>query len=98
MTQTRTPRIPAAVVAAAATRLAGTIVLDVADWTVGPAVYVARLEVFRTLEGEDLGVDDGTLIVLVAPGVAMDLVHEHGTPGRAAEALNRAQRAEDGAA
>lgn len=88
-----TPKISAATLAAAAARLAGTIVLDLADMTVAPAVYVARLQMFQTIEGEDLGADDGTLIVLVQPGVAMDLVRET-TPGRAAAELNKALRAE----
>jgi hypothetical protein len=86
-------RVPAAAIAAAATRLLGTVVLDVADLTVGPAVYVPRLDVFRTIDGEELGADDGTLVVLVLPGTARELVEEHGTPGRAAEAVTRELRA-----
>jgi hypothetical protein len=88
------PRVTAATITAAATRLAGTVVLDVADLSVGPALYVPRLEMFRTIEGDDdLGADDGTLIVLVEPGRARDLIDEHGTPGRAAEFVNRELRA-----
>lgn len=82
-------RIPAAAVAAAATRLFGTVVLDMADLTVGPAVYKPRLEAFQTLEGEELGTDDGTLVVLIQPGEVHDLIARHGTPGRAAAALTR---------
>jgi hypothetical protein len=87
------PRITAADVIAAAGRLAGTIVLDLADRTVGPALYETRLEAFRTIEGDDLGDDDGTLVVLVQPGTARDLIGEHGTAGRAAQALTRDLRA-----
>jgi hypothetical protein len=94
MTQTSTPRVTAATLAAAATRLLGTVVLDLADYSTGPALYLARLEVFQTIEGEDLGEDDGTLIPLILPGTARDLIEEHGTPGRAAAALNRTLRAE----
>jgi hypothetical protein len=82
-------RIPAAAVAAAATRLFGTVVLDLADLTVGPAVYKPRLAAFETLEGETLGDDDGTLVVLIQPGEVADLIELHGTPGRAAAALTR---------
>lgn len=88
MTQTR-PRITAADLAAAATRLAGAVVLDLADSTVGPATYLPRLAAFATIEGEDLGPDDGTLVVLVLPGTARDLIAEHGTAGRAAAAVTR---------
>jgi hypothetical protein len=87
------PRITAAAITAAATRLAGTVVLDLADLTVGPALYLPRLDAFATIDGDDLGVDDGTLIVLVAPGRARDLIDEYGTPGRAAEAVTRELRA-----
>lgn len=87
------PRITAAALAAAATRLAGAVILDLADLTVGPALYVARLDAFQTIDGEDLGEDDGTLVVLVQPGTARDLIEEHGTPGRAAAALTRDLRA-----
>lgn len=86
--RTSVPRISAAAIAAAATRLAGTVVLDLADRLVGPALYLERAEMFQTIDGEDLGADDGTLIVLVQPGTARDLIEEHGTPGRAAAALN----------
>lgn len=86
-------RIPAAAVASAATRLFGTLVLDVADMTVGPAVYKPRLAAFETMEGDLLGDDDGTLIVLVQPGEVADLIDTHGSAGRAAAALARELRA-----
>jgi len=88
------PKVSAAIVAAAAARLAGTIVLDLADRLVGPALYDARLEFFRTMDGEDLGEDDGTLVVLAFPGEAMDLIHTHGSAGKAAAALNARLREE----
>lgn len=87
------PRVTAADLVAAATRLAGAVVLDLADLTVGPARYEARLAMWRTLDGDDLGEDDGTLVVLVAPGTARDLIDEHGTAGRAAQAITRDLRA-----
>ena len=88
------PRISAAAIAAAATRLAGTVVLDLADRLVGPAVYRARLEMFETIDGAELGADDGSLIVLIAPGRAAELIAEHGTAGRAAVVVNRELAAE----
>lgn len=91
---TNAPKVTAAAVAAAATRLAGTIVLDLADMMVGPARYEARLGLFRTLDGDDLGEDDGTLVVLVLPGVASELIAQHGTAGRAAAAINASLRQE----
>lgn len=94
MTQTTTPRVTAADLAAAATRLFGTVVLDVADMSTGPARYLPRLEAFQTIEGEDLGADDGTLIPLILPGTAGDLIREHGSPGRAAAAVTKRLRAE----
>lgn len=87
------PRVTAADLVAAATRLAGAVVLDLADLTVGPARYEARAAMWRTIDGDDLGEDDGTLIVLVAPGTARDLIDAHGTPGRAAQAVTRDLRA-----
>jgi hypothetical protein len=94
MTATNRPRITAAAVAAAATRLLGTIVLDVADMTTRPATYLPRLAAFAEIDSDELlGDDDGTLIVLVQPGTARDLIDAHGTPGRAAAALNRDLRA-----
>lgn len=77
----------------AAARLAGCVILDLADLVVGPALYEARAEAFRTLDGDDLGDDDGTLVVLVRPGTARDLIAEHGTPGAAAAYVNRELRA-----
>jgi hypothetical protein len=89
------PRITAADLAAAATRLAGAVVLDLADLTVGPARYLPRLEAFAAIDDAEelLGDDDGTLVVLVRPGSARDLIEQHGTPGRAAEAVTRELRA-----
>lgn len=93
-TNTPRPRITAADLAAAATRILGAVVLDVADLTVGPARYLPRLEAFAAIDSDDdLGADDGTLIVLVQPGTARDLIDEHGSAGRAAAALNREHRA-----
>lgn len=94
----RSPKISAATLAAAATRLLGTVVLDLADLTTAPALYQPRLAAFATLEGEELGADDGSLIVLIEPGAARDLIAEHGTPGRAAAALTAALRSEWSAA
>jgi hypothetical protein len=91
---TQPPRITAADIKAAATRLAGAVVQFVEDKTVGPAIYRARLDAFETIDGEELGADDGTLLVLVQPGAARDLINEHGTPGKAAAAVNAAIRAE----
>jgi hypothetical protein len=87
------PRIAARDLVAAGARLFGTIVLDVADLTTAPAVYVPRLAAFETIDGESLGDDDGTLIVLVQPGTARDLIAEHGSAGAAAAHLNRTLRA-----
>ena len=89
MTANPTPRITAADLAAAATRLAGTVVLDLADLTVGPALYLPRLAAFASIEDSDelLGDDDGTLLVLVQPGAARDLIDRYGTPGKAAAAV-----------
>jgi hypothetical protein len=92
VTANRMPRISARDLVAAAARLLGTIVLDVADLTTRPAVYLPRLAAFATIDGEALGDDDGTLIVLVQPGTARDLIAEHGTAGAAAAALNRDMR------
>ena len=87
------PRISARDLVAATARLLGTVVLDVADLTTRPAVYLPRLDAFATIDGDDLGTDDATLIVLVQPGTARDLITEHGTPGAAAAHLNRELRA-----
>ena len=86
------PKIPAAALTAAATRLFGTIVLDVADLTCGPAIYLPRLDAFATIDGDDLGADDGTLIPLIQPGTAPDLIALYGSPGKAAAALTRELR------
>jgi hypothetical protein len=94
VTATNRPRIPAAVLRDAATRLAGTVVLFVEDMTVGPAVYRERLAAFVDLDGADLGDDDGTVVNLLERGVtARDLIDEHGTPGAAAAYLTRTLRA-----
>jgi len=87
------PRIAARDLVAAGARLFGTVVLDVADLTTRPAVYVPRLAAFETIDGEQLGDDDGTLIVLIQPGTARDLIAQHGTPGAAAAAVTRHLRA-----
>lgn len=91
---TTAPRIDAATIKAAAARLAGVIVLDVADLTVRPALYDERGARFLTVDGDELGDDDGTLIVLVGPGEANDLIAEHGRPCDAAEAATRRIRHE----
>jgi hypothetical protein len=91
------PRITAADLAGAATRLLGTVVLDLADLVVGPAVYVPRLQAFASIEDTErvlASVEDDSIVVLVLPGTARDLIEEHGTPGRAADAVNRRLRAE----
>lgn len=90
------PRITAADLAAAATRLLGTVVLDVAGVVSGPAVYVPRLAAFASVEDTTavLGEDDGTIIDLLAGVPARDLIAEHGTAGRAATAVNARLRAE----
>jgi len=93
VTATHSPRISAADLLAAATRLAGAVVLDLATMTTTPARYLARFDVFETIDGDELGPDDGTLIVLVQPGTARDLINEHGTAGRAAIAVTRELRA-----
>lgn len=87
------PRIAARDLVAAGARLLGVVVLDVADLTTRPAVYLPRLQAFATIDGEELGADDGTLIVLVQPGTARDLIAEHGSAGAAAAVLNRELRA-----
>jgi hypothetical protein len=94
VTATNHLKIPAAALAAAATRLAGAVVLFVEDLTIGPAVYRARLEAFQTIDGDDLGDDDGTIVVLADRTQIDALLTEHGTPGRAAAALTRQLRAE----
>lgn len=88
------PKITAAVLRDAATRLLGTVVQFVEDATVGPALYVPRLAVWQTLEGAELGEDDGTLIDLLAGVPARELIAEHGTAGAAARAVNARLRAE----
>ncbi len=97
-TPTPRPRVTAADLLAAASRLLGAVVLDLADLAVGPARYEPRLAAWSTLDADrddagDLGADDGTLVVLVLPGTARDLIAEHGTAGRAAAAVTRELRA-----
>jgi hypothetical protein len=87
------PKIPAAVLRDAATRLLGAVVQFVEDATVGAAVYEPRLAMWRTLDGADLGEDDGTIVVLVAPGVPMDLLRSQ-SAGSAAAEINKRLRAE----
>jgi hypothetical protein len=94
VTATNHPKITAAALAAAATRLTGAVVLFIEDMTTGPAVYKPRLGIFTTVEGDDLGDDDGTVIPLIEPGTADELIATHGSPGRAAAALNRQLRTE----
>lgn len=98
MSTPRLPRVTAAAVASAAARLFGTVVLDLADMAAGPALYDARLGVFRTLDGDDLGDDDGSLIVLVTPGEVDALVADLGSAAAAARALTADARRIAGAA
>jgi hypothetical protein len=87
-------KITAAVIAEAATRLAGAVVQFIEDATIGAALYKPRMAAFLALDGETpLGDDDGTILVLLPPGRARDLLAEHGTPGRAAAAANAELRA-----
>ncbi len=90
------PRITAADLRSAATRLLGTVVLDVAGVVSGPAVYVPRLGAFASIEATDevLGEDDGTLIDLLDGVPAREWIAEHGSAAAAAAAVNRALRAE----
>lgn len=88
------PRILAAHIADAATRLAGAVVQFAEDHTIGAAIYLERLEAFESIDRADCWADDGTIVVLVQPGEAMDLLREHGTPGRAAAAVNARIRTE----
>jgi hypothetical protein len=88
------PKVTASALSAAATRLFGTVVLDVADGLAGPAVYQPRLAAFLSIDGDDLGEDDGTLVVLVPPGHAAELIAEYGTAGKAAAAVNADLRRE----
>jgi hypothetical protein len=91
-----TPRVTAADLRDAATRLFGTVILDVAGVVSGPAVYSSRLAAFVSISDTDdvLAEDDGTVIDLLAGTPARDLLAEHGTPGRAAAAVNARLRTE----
>jgi hypothetical protein len=82
------PRVTAADIKAAATRLAGVVVQFVEDGTVGPAIYRARLDAFQAMESDEMWADDATVVVLVQPGTARDLIDTHGTAGKAAAAVN----------
>ena len=87
MTAPIAPRITAADLKAATTRLRAVLVLDVADLSIAPALL--RGGVFETLEGELLGEDDGSLIVL-ADREQVDAYLERA--GRAGEAAKLATR------
>jgi hypothetical protein len=89
VTATRTPKISAAALAAAATRLTGAVVLFIEDHTIGAAIYRPRLDAFQAIDGDDMWEDDATIIVLVQPGEAADLIAAHGSAGAAAAAVNR---------
>jgi hypothetical protein len=93
MTDSPAPKVPAAVLKDAATRLLGAVVQFVEDATVGPAVYVPRLAAWQIIKGEELGADDGTIVVLVPPGEPMDLLRER-TAGEAVREVNARLRAE----
>jgi len=90
------PRITARELAAAATRLFGTVILDIAGVVSGPAVYRPILEAFVSIDDTDevLAEDDGTVIDLLAGVTARELIAEHGTPGRAAAVVNARIRRE----
>jgi hypothetical protein len=88
------PKITAAVLREAATRLLGTVVQFVEDATVGPAIYLPRLEAFESIDRADCWADDGTVIDLLGGVPARDLIAEHGTAGAAAAAVNARLRAE----
>lgn len=96
MSNSSAPRITAGDLRSAATRLLGTVILDVAGIVSGPAVYVPRLAAFTAVHSTDevLGDDDGTLIDLLGGIPARELIAEHGSAGAAAAAVNRALRAE----
>jgi hypothetical protein len=94
MSTASAPRVTAAVLRDAATRLLGAVVQFVEDSTVGPAVYQPRMQAWVSLDGQDLGEDDGTIVVLVPPGHAMTLLEEHGTAGAAVRVVNEELRRE----
>lgn len=96
MSTAAAPRITAASLREAATRLFGTVILDVAGVVSGPAVYSARLAAFVSItDTEDvLAEDDGTVIDLLSGRPARELIAEHGTPGAAAAAVNAELRRE----
>lgn len=94
------PRVTAADIKAAATRLFGTVVHDIAGVVSGPAVFAPRLAAFVTIENteEVLADDDGSVIDLLGGIPARELVAEHGTPGKAAQAINARIKREWGVA
>jgi hypothetical protein len=96
MSASSAPRVTAADLRSAATRLLGTVVLDLAGVVSGPAVFVPRLAAFASITSTDelLGDDDGTLIDLLSGVPAREVIAEHGSAGAAAAAVNRALRAE----
>lgn len=93
MNASHAPKITAAVLRDAATRLLGAVVQFVEDSTVGPAVFVPRLQMWQTLDGQELGADDGTIVVLVPPGEPMDLLRAL-PAGEAVMIINSRLRAE----
>lgn len=86
------PTVTAATVKAAASRLRGVVVLDVADLSILPAVYDPRAGLFTDLDGEVLGEDDGTLIVLLTRDELDELLERNGLPGEAAKVATRTIR------
>lgn len=83
------PRITAADVKGIVSRLRGVLALDVADLTITPALYDPKAGEFHDLEGNPLGPDDGSLIVLVDHDQAAAILEQTGRPCDAAVALSR---------
>lgn len=88
-----TPKITAAVLRDAASRLLGAVVQFVEDATVGPAVYVPRLAMWQSIDGTEEWADDGTIVVLSEPGEPWELLREL-PAGEAVKVVNRRLRAE----
>ena len=86
---TKAPRITAADVRGALSRLRGVIILDVADLSVAPALFDPRAGEFHDLAGNPLGPDDGSLIVLVDHDQAAEVLEAAGRPCDAAAILSR---------
>jgi hypothetical protein len=86
----QTPKVTAADLKAAATRLLGTVIHDIAGVVSGPAVYVPRLEAFAAIEDTTavLADDDGSVIDVLNGVPAREVIALHGTAGRAAAAVN----------